>query len=179
MQAETYISQARRKLIIKRSWYVWAAAGAAATLWIAAILLPPVAAAAGDKWLAQGVYSFFGLICHQMPSRSFFIFGHQMGVCSRCFGVYSGLLAGVLAYPLWRRIENTDPLPRFWLFAAMIPIGLDWSLTILGIWENTFTTRFVSGSILGIACATYILPAAVETVTVRIASRPGTATGIH
>jgi uncharacterized membrane protein len=45
-----------------------------------------------------------------------------------------------------------------------VPISIDWSLTIFGIWENTHVSRFVTGAILGIACATYIVPALVEVV---------------
>ncbi|MBK7706025.1 MAG: DUF2085 domain-containing protein [Acidobacteria bacterium] len=97
-----------------------------------------------------------------MPDRSFHVLGHKFGVCSRCFGVYFGLLAGFAIYPMLRPVDIIEPFPRFWLFGAMVPIGIDWTLTIFGIWENTFTTRFVTGSILGIACAVFIVPALVE-----------------
>src|SRR5690606_28160807 len=90
------------------------------------------------------------------------IFGHQLAVCSRCFGVYFGLLFGLLIYPVWRSMDNIEPLPRVWLFLSLIPITVDWSLTIFGIWENTHLSRFVTGSILGFACACYILPAVIE-----------------
>jgi uncharacterized membrane protein len=97
-----------------------------------------------------------------MPSRSFFIDGEKFGVCSRCFGVYFGLLVGFLAYPLWRPIDTIEPLRRFWLFLSLIPMGIDWSLGEFGIWENTFATRLVTGLILGVACATFMVPALVE-----------------
>jgi uncharacterized membrane protein len=99
-----------------------------------------------------------------MPERSFHLLDHQLAVCSRCFGVYFGLLAGLIAYPLWRSIENIDPLPRIWLFASMVPIAIDWSLGVLDIWHNNHASRFITGLILGFACATYIMPALVEIV---------------
>ena len=99
-----------------------------------------------------------------MPDRSFYILEHQLAVCSRCFGVYFGLLAGLIAYPLWRSIENIDPLPRIWLFASMVPIGIDWLLGMLDIWHNNHASRFITGMILGVGCATYIMPALVEIV---------------
>jgi uncharacterized membrane protein len=92
------------------------------------------------------------------------MFGHQFAVCSRCFGVYFGLLAGIATYPLWRPIESVDPLPRFWLFLSMIPIAIDWSLGFFEIWDNTHLSRFVTGGILGVACAVFIIPAMVEIV---------------
>jgi uncharacterized membrane protein len=74
------------------------------------------------------------------------------------------LVAGLLIYPLWRRLDDIEPLPRKWLILSIIPMGVDWSLTVFDIWENTFATRFITGLILGIACATYIVPAVVEIV---------------
>jgi len=128
------------------------------------ILLPPIFAGNGHKSLASPLYQFFGHICHQLPERSFFIFGHKLAVCSRCFGVYFGLLLGLAVFPFIRGVDNIEPLPRIWLFASMAPIAIDWSLTIFGIWENTFASRFITGLILGFACAVYIVPALVEIV---------------
>jgi uncharacterized membrane protein len=97
-----------------------------------------------------------------MPDRSFHIEGEKFGVCSRCFGVYFGLLLGFLIYPLWRRIDSIEPISRMWLFLSLVPITIDWSLGFFGIWANTFTSRFITGLILGAACATFIVPAIVE-----------------
>ncbi|MBA3694699.1 MAG: DUF2085 domain-containing protein, partial [Acidobacteria bacterium] len=64
--------------------------------------------------------------------------------------------------PFLRRIEETEPLPRFWLFLAMIPMAVDWLLGFFEIWENTHLSRFLTGAILGTACAIFIIPALVE-----------------
>jgi uncharacterized membrane protein len=150
------------KSIGRTAYYFWLALSVLFLAWLLLILTPPVAAAAGMTELSDGLYSFFGNICHQMPSRSFHLVSHKLGVCSRCFGVYFGLLAGALAYPLFREIAEVNPLPRIWLILAMFPIGIDWSLTYFGFWENTFFTRFVTGLILGAACAVFIIPALSE-----------------
>ena len=131
-------------------------------LWTLAIIAAPVAKANDLLTIANPLFSFFSYICHQIPDRSFHVLGEQFGVCSRCFGVYFGILAGFAAYPIWRSIDTTEPLPRFWLFLSIIPISIDWSLTIFGIWENTQWSRFITGLILGFACAIFIVPAAVE-----------------
>jgi uncharacterized membrane protein len=83
-------------------------------------------------------------------------------VCSRCTGVYFGLVLGFVVYPIFRKISETEPLPRVWLILSMVPIGVDWLLTYVGFWENTFFTRFSTGLILGTACAVYIIPALSE-----------------
>ena len=141
---------------------VWAVLGTVTALWLAAIVAPPVLAAASAHEASAGVFGFFSYACHQLPERSLHFLGHQLAVCSRCFGVYFGLLAGLLTYPIWRRMDSIDPLPRVWLIAAALPMAVDWSLTVFGIWENTHLSRFITGSILGIACIIYIIPAAVE-----------------
>jgi uncharacterized membrane protein len=141
---------------------VWLICCAVALAWVLLILIPPIAKANGFTGVSSPLYSFFGYICHQIPARSFFIDGEKFGVCSRCFGVYFGILLGFLIYPLWRRIDETEPIARIWLFASLIPIGVDWSLGVFGIWENTFTSRFLTGAILGVSCATFIVPAVVE-----------------
>lgn len=174
-----YLSPDDKSMILQRSRFVWFTAVTAVVLWLGAILFPPLSAATGAGWLSKPIYGLFGFICHQIPERSFFLFGHQLAVCSRCFGVYTGLLIGLVIYPLWRRIDNVEPLPRFWLFASMIPILLDWSLTILGIWENTFASRYITGAILGIACSTYILPAAIEIAILQAMRNRRAAAQIH
>ncbi len=131
-------------------------------VWVSLILIAPIARANGFNALSSPLYHFFSFICHQIPERSFHVEGEQFAVCSRCFGVYLGLILGFVIYPLWRNISEIEPLRRFWLFLSLIPISIDWSLTIFGIWENTQLSRLITGLILGFACATFIVPALVE-----------------
>jgi uncharacterized membrane protein len=148
----------------KQAFNVWSIALAVVLVWLLLMVIPPIFAANGQTSVSSPLYFFFSNLCHQMPDRSFHILEHQLAVCSRCFGVYFGLLAGLIAYPLWRSIENIEPLPRLWLFASMVPIGIDWSLGMLDIWQNNHASRFITGLILGVGCATYIMPALVEIV---------------
>ncbi len=140
----------------------WSKILAIAGFWLLAIVAAPISRSSDLTTLANPLYKFFGYICHQISARSFFVFGEQLGVCSRCFGVYLGILVGVAVYPLWRGVYSTEPLPRFWLFLSLIPISIDWSLTVFGIWENTQWSRLITGFILGFVCATFIVPAIVE-----------------
>ena len=163
-QSEQYIGLTLKPILRSQAIRVWLVGGAVTLFWLMLILAAPIAKANGYTSLSQPLYSFFSLICHQIPSRSFHIDGEPFGVCSRCFGVYFGLLFGFVIYPLWRRIDETEPISRIWLFLSLVPIGIDWSLGVFGIWENTHFTRFVTGLILGAACAVYIVPALVEIV---------------
>lgn len=161
---ENYVPQSVAKYYGQQARVVWLFGTAVVAIWVLLIVLPPVARFGDWNALSDPLYRFFSYICHQQPARSFHLLGHQFGVCSRCFGVYFGLLIGFAAYPLWRNIAEADPPPRFWLFLSLIPISIDWSLGIFGIWENTHLSRFVTGMILGVACGIFIVPALVDIV---------------
>ena len=166
--AENYIPIGLQQRFRTQALRVWMVTLIVVLVWVGAIVAAPLLATSG---VSTVIYTFFSYICHQIPDRSLHIAGHQLGVCSRCFGVYFGVLAGVVVYPLWRRLDETEPLSRVWLFASLIPITVDWSLTVFGIWENTHLSRFVTGLILGFACATFIVPAVVDIT--RNLSQPG------
>ena len=159
--ADNYVPVNIAKHFRSQAFKVWGVTVAIVFLWVFAIVLAPLALTNGWS-VSSPIYKFFGYICHQLPDRSLDFDAHPLAVCSRCFGVYFGLFAALIIYPLWRRIEEVEPLARFWLFLSLIPIGIDWSLTMFEIWENTHLSRFVTGLILGVACATFIIPALVE-----------------
>jgi uncharacterized membrane protein len=151
-----------REKLRSQALKVWTVTLAITAVWVLIIVSPPLLMNSGFS--AAPIYSFYSYICHQIPERSFHLFGHQFAVCSRCFGVYFGLLAGIATYSLWRPVDSIEPLPRFWLFLSMLPISIDWSLGVFGIWENNHASRFITGTILGVACAVFIMPALVEIV---------------
>jgi uncharacterized membrane protein len=159
---EHYVSQIVANRMRSQAVKVWIITSAVIFIWLLLIVGAPVLKASGYESISAPIYHFFSYICHQIPSRSFFIDGEEFAVCSRCFGVYFGLLLGFLIYPLWRAIDEIEPLPRFLLFLSLIPIGVDWSLGVFNIWANTFTSRLITGLILGLACATFMMPALVE-----------------
>lgn len=160
--AENYIPQNIAVIMRSQAIRVWLIGFAVVFVFVALIVAAPVAKANGMTSVSTPLYHFFSYMCHQIDGRSFHVAGEPFGVCSRCFGVYFGLLVGFAIYPLWRRIDEIEPLPRFWLFLSLIPISIDWSLTAFGIWENTHLSRFVTGLVLGVACSTFIVPAIVE-----------------
>jgi uncharacterized membrane protein len=155
--AEHYLPSWIRQRHRTQAIRAWTVTSIIVLIWLGLIVAAPLIE-------ASPIYTFFSYLCHQQPDRSLHVAGGPMAVCSRCFGIYLGLLIGVAAYPLWRGIDETEPVSRFWLFAALIPITIDWSLTMFGIWENTHATRLITGLILGFACATFIVPAIVDIV---------------
>jgi uncharacterized membrane protein len=159
---ENYVPQNAVKTRQRQAFLAWGAIFGTACAWIFLIVGAPVAKAVGSEPVSNSIYTFFSYLCHQMPWRSFHFGEHPYAVCARCFGFYGGFFVGLVIYPLFRPVANTDSFPRFWLFLAMIPMAGDWSLTFFGIWENTHFSRALSGGILGAACAFFIVPALVE-----------------
>jgi uncharacterized membrane protein len=112
--------------------------------WIGAILLAPYLRSRGSGF-APWLYACFSPLCHQIPSRSFRLFGQPLAVCARCFGIYAGFLAGAAAYP---RIRGFSPprLPDMRLFLALsAPIAIDAAANLFGIWSLGNAPRFLTG----------------------------------
>lgn len=159
---ENYAPQTGARAKNKTGLIIWLVLFFIGVIWSALIVAAPLLKQAGMADASSGLYYFFSFLCHQIQSRSFHIYEDIFAVCSRCFGVYSGIIIGLIIYPLFRSVNNTEPLPRIWLILACIPLGIDWSLTFFGVWENTHLTRYLTGALVGAACAIYILPAVVE-----------------
>ncbi len=97
---------------------------------------------------ASALYALYSPFCHQMPSRSFFMFGHQLCVCQRCIAIYSAtFLAGLAFVTIRKRIK---PLP-WWLFATFVlPIAIDGFTQMFGWRESTWELRVITGSLFGL-----------------------------
>ena len=160
--AENYTPQSVFRENRKQAAKIWGAVLLVAFLWLAFIAGAPLFKSAGFEDFAGAVYRFFSYVCHQISERSFHAGEHPFAVCSRCFGFYGGFFLGLAGYPLFRALDDTESFPRVWLFLAMIPMGIDWSLGFFGIWENTLWSRSLTGAILGAACAFFIVPALAE-----------------
>ncbi|HKP46971.1 MAG TPA: DUF2085 domain-containing protein [Pyrinomonadaceae bacterium] len=137
---------------------IWLLVAAGCLLFIAAIVGAPLALNSGYLVVALPLYHAFSLVCHQIPERSFFIAGHPFAVCARCFGLYAGFTVVALAYPLVRSLKNVDAPPRRWLFLAAAPLAIDYALGVFSIWNNTHTSRFVTGFLLGAVAVFYVMP---------------------
>jgi len=146
----------------KRPLVFWLISAAVVTFLVSLIFVAPVAAAGGHPALAEVIYHAFGVFCHQRADRSYFIEGHKLGVCARCTGLYAGFAITLLLYPLIRSLRiNVNP-PRHYLILAAIPLAVDFSLTFFGLWENTHTSRLLTGTLLGSVAVFYVMPGIVD-----------------
>ena len=159
----------------RRPLVFWLVSVAVMGLIVSLIVIAPVAAASGHSEVADGIYRGFGIFCHQRPDRSYFIEGHKLAVCSRCTGLYAGFAFTLLLYPLLRSLRSAAMPSRRVLFLAAIPLLIDFSLTFFGIWENTHTSRLLTGALLGSVVVFYVMPGIVDLSLrgLRLSTPPG------
>ncbi|HEY2961509.1 MAG TPA: DUF2085 domain-containing protein [Pyrinomonadaceae bacterium] len=146
----------------QRPLVFWAISAALVASLVSLIVVAPLAAASGHGEIAGAIYRGFSVLCHQRPDRSYFIDGHKLGVCSRCTGIYAGFALTLLGYPLIRSLRTTTAPARKWLLLAALPLFIDFSLTFFGIWENTHTSRLLTGLLLGGVAVFYVMPGIVD-----------------
>lgn len=126
------------------------------------IVIAPLTA---EGQVSNSIYHAFAALCHQLPERSYFIDGHKLAVCSRCTGLYAGFAFTMLLYPLIRPLKTIDWPPREWLILSAVPMAIDFGLTFFGIWENTHTSRLLTGILLGVVSVFYVMPGVAELST--------------
>jgi uncharacterized membrane protein len=125
-------------------------------VYVALPLAAPALLAVGWTRPASWIYVLYSYSCHQLPSHSWFPFGHQMAYCQRDTALYGAMLVGGLAYArqrLWTR-----GLP-WWAFALLtLPIAIDGGTALLGLRESGPLLRTMTGALFGLATAWFVYP---------------------
>jgi uncharacterized membrane protein len=129
---------------------------------IAAIPTVILGAASLCSWgIAQGASSqwrlLFRMMCHGIPERCLEIFGTPMPICSRCVGIYAGMLLGIVAF--WAVPLLRERVMRAFAFAAVTPLALDGLTQLAGLRESTNALRIATGIIAGLAFGLWVLSA--------------------
>jgi len=125
-------------------------------LFVGLPILAPVLDATGHQTLAELIYRPFRLICHQLPQRSFHIFGYKMAYCERCFAIYAGMLVLGLIYGISKR--NMRPATLMELALLSVPMAIDGFTQLFGWRESTWELRVLTGSIFVLGVAWFMLP---------------------
>lgn len=100
---------------------------------------------------ADWQYKVFRGVCHQMQDRSFFVNDVPMAVNTRCFGIFTGLLAAWLWVPYLAGFTNGKKWPGYLLSIAVIVQIIDYTAGQLSVWNSSNYSRFFLGIFLGIA----------------------------
>lgn len=118
-------------------------------LWNAGIYPGILSQINGNSILALPILSkFYSGVCHQHEIKLLEVFGIQSMVCSRCAGIYAGvlLLSLVLLF-----INVKQKLNIKFLFLFAIPLILDVVFYNLGLYNYSKTLAFSSGIFFGSA----------------------------
>lgn len=102
-------------------------------------------------------------VCAQIPSHSFYIFGHQLGLCARNLSIYSSMFLGSLIFVLSKKRLPGIP---WWLWILMIlPMAADGLTQMVGLRESTWELRLITGTLFGLGSVWFVLPYMQKTIT--------------
>jgi uncharacterized membrane protein len=131
--------------------------------------LSPLAKASGHPLIGEFLFRIYTPLCHQLPERSFFVYGHQVGFCHRCVAMYSSIVAAGLLFGLLRK--GIRPISLKIGALLLLPILIDGlthmldDLTGLGlrgggdaIGTPNFWLRMITGALVGIAVLLAVYP---------------------
>jgi uncharacterized membrane protein len=125
-------------------------------LYVGLSVLSPIFLAAGWSFAGHLLFAVYGLVCHQLTSRSFYIFGNQIALCQRDLAIYAAMLgAGVVYAELRRKISALSW--QAWLL-AVLPMVIDGGTQLVGLRESTWEWRVLTGGLFGVATAWLLYP---------------------
>jgi uncharacterized membrane protein len=123
-------------------------------------LLPiaaPILAMLGAADASLLIFQAYSITCHQMPTRSYFIFGHQLAYCERNTAIYGTTAIAGLAY-IWLRKRGLAPLGLPLYVLLILPMAVDGFTQLFALRESTWYLRGLTGTLFGAATAWMALP---------------------
>ncbi len=107
---------------------------------------------------------FFSLhyVCAQIPSHSFYILGHQLGMCARNFSIYASMFLTSVVFVISKKRLPGIP---WWVWVLMIlPMALDGTTQMFGLRESTWQLRLLTGTLFGVGSIWFTLPFMQKTI---------------
>jgi uncharacterized membrane protein len=118
------------------------------------------------------ILSFLGGgLCHQEVERTFSIDSLNMPVCSRCTGIYLGILLSLLALNIIeRKIKGEFPSLKMVLISVgvFLIMGLDVVLSTIGLIESSNIIRMITGFMTGWFLVLLLFPLANNSMFKRL-----------
>jgi uncharacterized membrane protein len=131
-------------------------------LLVATALSIPFLSYFGLDAIAKPLFFSLHFVCAQIPSHSFYIFGHQLGLCERNFSIYTSMFIGSLIFALSKKRLPGIP---WWIWVLMIlPMALDGITQMFGLRESTWVLRVITGTLFGLGNIWFVLPLIQKTL---------------
>lgn len=125
-------------------------------IWLGIIFLAPYLKSRSSD-LSPYLYACFSPICHQIPARSFYLFGYPLAVCGRCLGIYFGTLGGTILYPFLKGFSSLN-LPKVrTLILISLPVVIDTLGNFFRLWMTSNWLRFLTGFLWGLILPFYFI----------------------
>ena len=119
-------------------------------------ILAPLLMSVGQVGLANVIYLVYQFMCHQMPSRCFFIGRFQVGLCERDLALYGGACLAGLVFSLVRGRIKSLPIPVWIILIA--PLVLDGTTQLVGLRLSSWQVRTVTGLLASAATVWLVYP---------------------
>jgi uncharacterized membrane protein len=110
----------------------------------------------GLEDLSKQLFYSLHYVCAQVPSHSFYIFGHQLGLCERNFSIYTSMFLGSLVFVLSKK--RLPGIPWWVWILMMLPIAWDGITQMFGWRESTWMLRVITGTLFGVGNVWFALP---------------------
>lgn len=131
-------------------------------LFVLAALSVPLLSYFGLDSIAKPLFFSLHYVCAQIPSHSFYIFGHQLGLCARNLSIYASMFLGSFVFVLSKKRLLGIP---WWLWLLMIlPMALDGTTQLFGWRESTWELRLITGTLFGLGSVWFLLPYIQQTI---------------
>lgn len=125
-------------------------------LLVAAAISVPFLSYFGLDSLSKPIFYSLHYVCAQIPSHSFYLFGHQLGMCARNFSIYSSMFVGSLIFVISKKRFPGIP---WWLWLLMLlPMAWDGTTQMFGLRESDWILRLVTGTLFGLGNVWFALP---------------------
>jgi len=119
-------------------------------------VLIPFLSYIGLDVIAKPLFFSLHYVCAQIPSHSFYILGHQLGLCARNFSIYTSMFLGSLVFVLSKRRLPGIP---WWIWLLLIlPMAWDGTTQMFGWRESTWELRVITGTLFGLSTIWFALP---------------------
>jgi uncharacterized membrane protein len=120
------------------------------------VFVAPAFMAMGWHDAGNAIMMAFSALCHQMPERSFYLFGEQLGLCHRMAALHGFFfLFGMLYITVRRRLGG---LPTWLAVVYCLPLVIDGTTQLFGWRESTWELRVATGAFFALSAVWYMYP---------------------
>lgn len=136
-----------------RSW-AYVLAGVLGLIVLIAFLIP-VLSYLGLDAIARPMFFALHMICAQIPAHSFYILGHQLGLCERNLAIYSSMFLMSLVFAVSKK--RLPGIPWWAWLLLILPMAWDGTTQMFGLRESTWVLRVMTGTLFGASTIWFVL----------------------